>query len=125
MGDALFVAEVDAVDELLKVVSRDVFRCAALSDPFEQFAASHELHDDVELGIRCEDLNHAHDMAMLETAHDVNLTAHLRREILRAYLGLVHDLDGNAYIGTSIDSNLDPSRAQHDAMSNGLETVVT
>lgn len=125
MRNTPLVTKVNTINKLLEVLSCQRHRDTAVSfEALKQLSTSDQLHDDVQLGIRGEDFLHANNVLVFQTAHDVNLAAHLRRELLGANLFLVHYLDCDARVGLAMDSNLNPARRVewHTAHTMGLET---
>ncbi|KAK6927183.1 hypothetical protein RJ641_008902 [Dillenia turbinata] len=71
--DATGVAVSDGGDKLLEVAAAEVLGEAALGDLGEELAAFEEFHDEVDLGLRSENLVKLDDVGVVEAAHDGDL----------------------------------------------------
>lgn len=105
--DAARVAEADGGDELLEVPARGVLLEAALGDAGEELPAADELHDEVDLGLCCHDLEEAHDVGVADAAEDGDLALDLRDEAVAERLLLVEHLDGDGLPGVGVAGVVD------------------
>ncbi|KAK6935645.1 hypothetical protein RJ641_032675 [Dillenia turbinata] len=100
--DAAGVAVGDSGDELLEVAAAEVLREAALGNLGEELAALEEFHDEVDLGLRSEDLVKLDDVGVVEAAHDGDLALDVGHQGGGGAAGeplLADDLDGHALPG--------------------------
>lgn len=97
VGDAVTVAESESGDQLLEVAASCILReLPTAGDGGEEFAASGELNDEVDLGFRRHDLVDAEDVGVVvEAAHGVDLTDYTRFHGGVNGLRFVDDFDGD------------------------------
>ncbi|RDX80669.1 hypothetical protein CR513_38752, partial [Mucuna pruriens] len=75
--NAAGVAVSDGGDELVEVSPAEVLGEAALGDLGEELAAADEVHDEENFGLSGEDLVEAHDVGVVEPAHDRDFALHV------------------------------------------------
>lgn len=107
MGDAAAVAVVDGADELLEVLSGEVFGEFSFVDFGEEFSSFNVFHDEEDFALGGHDFLEFNDVGMAHQFHDRNLAFDLLHETLFLELLFLDDLDGHVLVGDEVSAVVD------------------
>ena len=107
MGDAAAVAEIDGADELLEVLSGEIFGEFSFVDFGEEFTAIDVFHDEEDFSLCGHDFLEFNDVGMADESHHRHLALDLLHESLFLELLFLDDFDGDALVGVEVSGVVD------------------
>jgi len=107
VGDAAAVAVVDGADELLEVLSGEVFGEFSFVEFGEEFSAPDVFHDEEDLSLGGHHFLQFHDVGMPHQFHHRNLAFYLLHESLLLQLLLLYDLHRHVVVGEEVSAVVD------------------
>lgn len=101
------MAKLHRGNQLLEVLSGNLFLQPSLGDLVEELAAAHELHDEVDLGFGGHDFEELDDVGVADSAEDGDLALDVGDQTALEDLFLVYDLDGHSFPGFDVPGVVD------------------
>ena len=107
MGDAAAVTEIDGADELLEVLSGEIFGEFSIVDFGEEFTAIDVFHDEEDFSFGGHDFLEFNDVGVADEFHHRHLALDLLDESFLFELLFLDDFDGDALVGVEVSAVVD------------------